>query len=74
MQAASELLELFERAFQILADALEQRLCRRRVLAHALLGHPQVKREGDEALLSAVVKVAFESPALRDACLDDART
>ena len=73
MKATRELLELCEREFQVLANAVKQCLRRRRVLAHALLGHPQVKRKGDETLLGAVMKVAFEAPALRNACLDDAR-
>ena len=71
VKAASELLEFLEREFQILAYTLEQRLCCVRVLAQGLLGHPQMKREGDETLLGAVVEIALESPALRDTRLDD---
>ena len=64
MKSASELLEFSERELEILADTVEQRLCSVRVIAQALLGHPQMQREGDEALLGAVVKVALKSSAL----------
>ena len=73
MQATGELAELFERLLQVLADAVEHRLGRERVVVQRLLGHPQVQGEGDEALLCAVVEVPFESPALGDACVDDPR-
>ena len=73
MKAPSQLLELFKREFEVGADALEQRFCRRWVLAQALLGHPQMQRECDEALLSAVVQIALESSALRDTRLYDPR-
>jgi hypothetical protein len=71
VKAASELLELFEREFEILTHALEQRLCRLGVLAQALLGHSQMKRECDETLLGAIVQVPLKPPALRDTRLDD---
>ena len=71
MKSASELLEFLERELEILADTVEQRLCCVRVIAQALLGHPQMQREGDEALLGAVVKVALKSSALRDTRLEN---
>ena len=71
MQAAGELAELLERLLEVVADALEHRLGRARVVVQRLLGHPQVEGEGDEALLGAVVQVPFESPSLGDACFDD---
>src|SRR5438128_7946119 len=74
MKSAGELAEFLERELQVLADGREHRLRRRRVLAQAFLGGSQVHGEGDEALLGAVVQVAFESAALGDACFDDART
>ena len=71
MQAAGELAELFERLLEVVADALEHRLGRGRVVAQGFLGHPQVEGEGDEALLGAVVQVPFEAPPLGDAGFHD---
>jgi hypothetical protein len=73
VKAAGELLELLERPFQILADALEQCLCCGGILVQALLRHPQLEGEGDEPLLSAVVQVPFQPLAFGDARLDDPR-
>ncbi len=71
VKPTGELPELLEGLLQILSDPLEQCLDSRRIVVEALLGHPQVERERDEALLRAVVEVAFESPSFRDACLHD---
>src|SRR4051794_4628802 len=74
MEPARELAELLERELQVFADTRKHRLGSLRILTKAVLGDTQVDCEGDEALLGAVVKVPFESPALGDACLDDACT
>jgi hypothetical protein len=39
----------------------------------AALGQAQLEREGDQALLGAVVQIALQAPALGHAGLDDAR-
>ena len=73
VKATSELLELLRARVSGPRQRPRAVPLPRRVLAQALLGHPQMKREGDETLLGAVVKVALESPALRDTRLDDPR-
>ena len=45
MKSAGELAELLERELQVLADALEHRLRRVRILAQAFLGDSQVHGE-----------------------------
>ena len=72
VQPAGELAELLERELEVFADAVEHRFRRRRVVVQRLLGHPEVEGEGDEALLGAVVQVAFESPPLGVAGVHDA--
>ena len=52
--------------------ALETSSCGRRVVADAALEEAQLEREGDEALLGAVVEVALQAPALGVARRDDA--
>ena len=74
MKPTRKLAQLLECELQVRADGLEHALRSRRVVAQALLGHPQPDGEGDEALLGPVMKVALESPSLCDACLDDAGT
>src|SRR6185436_4128390 len=71
MQATGELTELVERLLEVVADACQHSLGCERVVVQRLLGHPQVKGEGDEPLLRAVMQVPFEASSLADACLDD---
>ena len=73
MEPAGELAELFERELEVFADAVEHRFRGRRVVVQGFLGHAQVEGEGDEALLGAVVEVAFESPPLGVGGVHDAR-
>ena len=72
VEAARELAELLERELEVVADAVEHRSGGRRVVVQGFLGHAQVQREGDEALLGAVVEVALESSSLGVGGVDDA--
>ena len=73
MKPAGELAQLFERQLEVVAGGDEDRLRRRGILVQGFLRPAEVDGEGDEALLRAVVEVAFEPAALGDARFDDAR-
>ena len=73
MQAARDLAQLGERRGQLLADARDRGVRRRRVLVDQAVGDPQPDRERDEPLLRAVVEVALEPLPLGVAGGDDAR-
>ena len=73
MDAAGQLAQLGESLGEILLGG-GQRLPRgRRVALELRADHAQAERDRDEPLLSAVVQVALEPPALGVADLDDAR-
>src|SRR5437016_14568387 len=74
MKSTREFAELLERELELLANAREHCVGGGRIVAQGFLGDAQVYGERDEALLGAVVEVAFESSALGHACFDDPRT
>ena len=67
MDAAGQLAQLLQRVRELLAGALEVL-----VVGVPAGGQAQHQRERDEPLLSAVVEVALQPPALVVAGLDDA--
>ena len=73
MDAAGELAQLVQRCGELVARLGRELLALGRVAADRALGSTQLQRDGDEALLRAVVEVALEPPALGVAGLDDPR-
>ena len=73
MQSARELAQLVQRLGELVARLRRELLRLGRVAADPVLQHPQLQRDGDEALLRAVVEVALEPPALGVPGLDDPR-
>ena len=72
MDPARELAQLLQRLGELVAGRPDELLRQRRVGADAALDHPQLKGDGDEPLLRAVVEVALQPPPLRVAGGDDA--
>ena len=74
VEATREVAELVERCRHLAAGVAEPTARGRIVVAEVVLEPAEVERQGDEALLGAVVQVAFESLALRLLCLHDTST
>jgi hypothetical protein len=72
MDPTSELTELLEPEGQLVARLRDQRRSGRRVFRQLRLGDAQPEREGDQALLRAVVEVPLEPAPLGVSRLDDA--
>jgi hypothetical protein len=72
MDAAGQVAQLLQREAGLLPRLAHELGCLGIARGRALLGHAQVERQGDEALLRAIVEVALDPPALRVRRLDDA--
>ena len=73
VDAARQLAQLLQRRLQLGLGAVEQRTGALGILLHPRLRQPQLQRQRHEALLSAVVEVALQPPALGDADIDEPR-
>jgi hypothetical protein len=73
VDAAGQLAQLGGGLRELLAEAVEERAGRLRVLGQPRAGHAHVERERDEPLLRAVVQVALDLAPRVVGGLDDAR-